>query len=246
MFLNEYGFIHFKGFISAERMHEIATEYANVFDLVNEGIKSSDNQDYVVTGLEDNKQVQRIPFLTKHSPFFQSLITNEIHPKIQALGFQNHRIGFEEKNGVVATRYNTQKGSWSKMGWHTDIGNSPYYVKNKMHYFNVGLHLDDSDQETGCLKVLPKTHKQSVFSLYTKKAAFLDHRKDPSEISIETEPGDLTVHDGRLWHRVSDVSKQRRVLYFNLLKGKKASSKATYETPTYMKIFMPIKRFLAL
>jgi hypothetical protein len=34
------------------------------------------------------------------------------------------------------------------------------------------------------------------------KPYFVSHRPDPHEIAVETEPGDLTVHDGRLWHRV--------------------------------------------
>ena len=47
------------------------------------------------------------------------------------------------------------------------------------------------------------THLQGFWGLCFRKAHFIGHRPDPDEICIETEAGDLTIHDGRLWHRVA-------------------------------------------
>lgn len=245
-FLKANGFIHFKGFFDSERMLEVSHQFTQAFESAEKGLKNRAKTPYLVTGQESNNEVQRIPFLTTHAPFFHTFILEEVMSAIRPLGFEKYRVGFDERNGVVATKFNNKKDGWSKIGWHTDIGNSLYYVQHREHYFNVGLHLDQSDETNGCLHVLPGTQRQSAFMLYTKKAAFLDNRKDPHESSIETEPGDLTIHDGRLWHRVSPVTKQRRVLYFNLLKGKKLEAKTADSSPTYMKIFMPIKRLLKL
>lgn len=246
LFLSDNGFLHFKGFFDQNRMIEISTQYNNTFHLASQKSKQELLSQSIIKGKRNNAEIQRIPFLTKQTPFFQDIITREIYDRIKTISFQHHRIGFNENNGVVATKYNNTIGGWSQMGWHTDIGNSFYYLTNRNHYYNIGLHLDKTDSKTGCLKILPGSHKQSIFSLYTKKVAFLDRRHDPKELNIETEPGDLTIHDGRLWHRVSKVSKTRRVIYFNLLKGKKVSEKTTNKTSTHLKVFIYLKDLLNL
>src|SRR4029434_9073079 len=57
-----------------------------------------------------------------------------------------------------------------------------------------------------------------------RKPYFVWHRPDPAEHCVETEPGDLTVHDGRLWHRVarstlSGAASLRRSMYLPYLTG---------------------------
>jgi hypothetical protein len=66
---------------------------------------------------------------------------------------------------------------------------------------NVGLHFDRCTKETGGLVLIPGTHKQSFMRMAFGKICY-DDRPDPRERDVETEPGDLTIHDGRLWHRV--------------------------------------------
>ena len=50
------------------------------------------------------------------------------------------------------------------------------------------------------------------------KTYYKDVFDDPDEVAIETEAGDLTVHDGRMWHRVAQSlltgeASRRRVMY---------------------------------
>ena len=42
-----------------------------------------------------------------------------------------------------------------------------------------------------------------MFAMAFRKPYFIDHRADKREVVVETRAGDLTVHDGRLWHRVA-------------------------------------------
>jgi len=57
-----------------------------------------------------------------------------------------------------------------------------------------------------------------------KKTYYLSHKPDPNEIGLLTKAGDLTVHDGRLWHRVAlstargEVSR-RKVMYVPVICG---------------------------
>jgi ectoine hydroxylase-related dioxygenase (phytanoyl-CoA dioxygenase family) len=66
---------------------------------------------------------------------------------------------------------------------------------------NVGMHLDACPIENGGLRVLPGTHKQGVLRLLFRKKYFIDNNPDPREVGFDIDSGDLTVHDGRIWHR---------------------------------------------
>jgi ectoine hydroxylase-related dioxygenase (phytanoyl-CoA dioxygenase family) len=90
---------------------------------------------------------------------------------------------------------------------------------------NIGLHLSTQKAENGGLRIIPGTQRQNLFSFLFRKLYFLDHRADPDEVAILPEAGDLTVHDGRLWHRVaqshrSGEESRRRVIYVPIIAGK--------------------------
>ena len=73
-----------------------------------------------------------------------------------------------------------------------------------------------------------------------KKKYFLDHDADENELAITPEAGDLTIHDGRLWHRVAQSSvigeaSRRRVIYVPIIAGKYAPKDANSPTVFYQK-----------
>lgn len=79
--------------------------------------------------------------------------------------------------------------------------------------------------EKGGLRVLPGTHKQGLYSMLFRKKYFLDNNPDRNEVAVIPEAGDLTVHGGRLWHRVAqssvrDEESRRRVIYIPIIAGK--------------------------
>ena len=81
-----------------------------------------------------------------------------------------------------------------------------------------GIHLDPCPFENGGLRVLPGTHTQGVLRLLFKKKYFIDNNPDAREIGFDINAGDLTVHDGRIWHRAQQSpylgeASRRRVMY---------------------------------
>ena len=58
-----------------------------------------------------------------------------------------------------------------------------------------------------------------------RKRYFLDNKADREEIAIVPDAGDLTIHDGRLWHRVAQSAvtgeeSRRRVIYLPIIAGR--------------------------
>lgn len=103
---------------------------------------------------------------------------------------------------------------------------------------NIGLHLDVCTRDNGGLRILPGTHSQGFLSMCFRKPYFVWHRPDPAEICVETEPGDLTVHDGRLWHRVARSTRTgaaslRRSMYLPYLIGPYEPKDERSVTPAY-------------
>ncbi|MGH8443914.1 MAG: phytanoyl-CoA dioxygenase family protein, partial [Solimonas sp.] len=94
--------------------------------------------------------------------------------------------------------------------------------------------------EHGGLRLLPGTHRQGLWKMLFHKRYFLDHDTDPNEVAIVPAAGDLTVHDGRLWHRVaqstvSGEASRRRVIYIPVISGKYAPKTEKSATPIYQR-----------
>ena len=94
-----------------------------------------------------------------------------------------------------------------------------------MPMLNVGLHLDDCPFNNGGLRVLPGTHKQNLLRQLFRKKYFLDNNPDKKEVGFDIEAGDLTIHNGSIWHRVEQSPHQgkksiRRVMYIPIITGK--------------------------
>ena len=94
--------------------------------------------------------------------------------------------------------------SRSQLGWHTDALRDIAYLRMPRPMLNFGLHLDTVDPAKGdaALCLIPGTHRQGWFSFAFRYVYFISTAPDPGEICIATKAGDVTIHDGRLWHRV--------------------------------------------
>ena len=181
--------------------------------------------------------IQRIAFASHYSPVLKKFLKD---PRLAALsgllGDYEGRIGENEKDGLVVNHYiNTAVSTFSQLGWHTDSPRDLFLGRRIRPMLNVGLHLDDCPYENGGLRVLPGTHTQGLFRLLFKKKYFIDNKPDKKEVGFDVEAGDLTVHDGRLWHRVQqspfegEISR-RRVMYIPIITG--AYQPKTVDSPT--------------
>lgn len=240
-FFDKYGFIHFKNVFHKDDIQKIKTELKEAHQQIisEEKLKINGVPLKYGYGLDGNLLIQRLPFSSRYSATLKKLVNGEAVKKLLAV-FPNSRIGENEKDGVVSNHYVNKGGSNFKgMGWHTDGLRDIFYLQKPKPMLNVGIHLDDSPAKFGGLRLIPGTHNQSIWGMLFAKPYFVNHTPDANEIAVETEEGDLTIHDGRLWHRAqapqAGAKGERRVIYFPILTGKYQPKTEESKTPFYLR-----------
>lgn len=242
-FFNQHGFIHFKNFIEPETVSSIIEASKQVeTKWINENIKKINGVPIKYGKDFDGAPiVQRFAFINQHHQTLSGLLLDPRFSALLELAGQGARLGTEEKDGMVLNHYiNGPESKFSKMGWHTDGLRDIFYGGKLNPMLNVGIHLSTQHQENGGLKILPGTHKQSIYQMLFRKKYFLDNNADAKEVSILPNAGDLTVHDGRLWHRVAQSTIQgeesrRRVIYIPIIAGKYAPKNENSPTVFYQR-----------
>lgn len=192
--------------------------------------------------------LQRMPFTSCFSQVVHEMIRDPRLEPIKSLVGAEVRIGDQEKDGCVVNTYlNIQGSVYPKLGWHTDGLRDVFYLRKPKQMLNVGIHLSDCPLDNGGLRLIPGSHEQSMFSMAFRKISFIDHRPDKNEIAVETKRGDLTVHDGRLWHRVAQSSRVgsesfRRSMYVPYLTDEFDPKSEKSNTPLYHRIGQVMRR----
>jgi ectoine hydroxylase-related dioxygenase (phytanoyl-CoA dioxygenase family) len=241
-FFEQHGVIVFRNFIPPEKtalyLQEIKRLERTWIDEKREkinGIPLKFGKDEL-----GNRTIQRLCFTSLYSDALHQVLSDPRLIKLSDfLGRYGGRIAENEKDGLVVNNYlNTSNSSFTQMGWHTDSPRDLFLGQKIMPMLNVGIHLDECLFENGGLRVLPGTHKQSVLKLLFGKKYFLDNTDDKDEVGFDIHPGDLTVHDGRLWHRVKQSPKygeesRRRVMYVPIVTGKYKPKDHESKTPFY-------------
>jgi phytanoyl-CoA hydroxylase len=247
-FFNRNGFIHFKNFIEPGTVNDIIRASkqveqnwaTNQIEKIN-GVPIKYGKD-----LDGSTIVQRFAFINQHHPLLGEFT---LDPRFQTLLslVPGSRLGVDEKDGMVFNHYvNGDESSFTKMGWHTD-GLRDIFQGTKLNpMLNVGIHLSDATANNGGLRILPGTHKQSLYQMLFRKRYFLDHNVDANELAIAPKAGDLTIHDGRLWHRVAQSSvigeeSRRRVIYIPIIAGKYEPKHEDSRTALYQRFAKIVK-----
>ncbi|MCB9695133.1 MAG: phytanoyl-CoA dioxygenase family protein, partial [Alphaproteobacteria bacterium] len=205
-FLQRHGYLVFDRPIRPDEVERILAEMDAVeAHLRDEGIERIFGVP-VWWGTDDDGRpwLQRTGFASVHSEWLETFVHDPRFEPIRRLIGEEARIGTREKDGVVYNRYINRPGSLRPdLAWHTDALRDVFYNRRRPGpMLNVGFHFDRIRPGDGGLRVLPGTHEQSVRSTLFHKVHFVTNDDDPREVMVETWPGDLTVHDGRLWHRV--------------------------------------------
>ncbi|MCA6394385.1 MAG: phytanoyl-CoA dioxygenase family protein [Cytophagales bacterium] len=228
-FFEKNGFIHFKNFISKEMVEILLRDAEKIQDeWVSQGYKMINGVPIKYgTDITGKTIVQRFAFLNQHSTVFADLLKDtRLKALFSLIGTEDCRIGETEKDGLVFNHYiNTEESNYSQLGWHTDALRDVFQGQKILPMLNVGIHMDTSTTDNGGLRLIPGTHNQGLRTLLFTKFYFIRHKPDKSEIGLNVEPGDLTVHDGRLWHRVArspfvGEKSRRRVMYIPIITGK--------------------------
>ncbi len=241
-FLDHHGYLHFEGVLSPEEVKTIRDEQDRL-----QAKWIAENKESIRgvplaygKGLNGEPILHRMPFCSEFSEPLRILLDDERFIPIKGLIGDDVRVGHIEQDGVVMNRYlNIPNGVHPNLGWHTDGLRDIFYLRMPQQMLNFGLHLDKIGPKDGGLRILPGTHLQGFFSMAFKKPYFIYHRPDPKELCVETNPGDMTVHDGRLWHRVakSEVpNAERRSLFVPYMTGTPIIKDENSATVLYQKI----------
>jgi hypothetical protein len=242
--LETYGFIRFRSFLPRDHAKALAAELEQVDRrLVAEG-RTQVFGVPLITGTrpDGSKYIQRMVFASLFGEKLGAFLKDPRFRAILEVAGEGFRIGERERDGLVVNHFRREEGSgYSKLGWHTDSLRDLFYFEKPRKYLNVGFYLDDSPLEKGGVRLLPCTHNQSVASMLTTKLHFMDYEPDPNEFAVEAAAGDLTIHDGRLWHRVAQASvtgdaSQRRVMYLPLMNGPLKLKDERSRAPLYLRL----------
>jgi hypothetical protein len=243
-FFQENGFIHYTNFITAETADNVARAIdSKQAELIQKGVQKL-NGIPIKFGIDEKgvKTIQRFPYTSQSVPEVAELY-NDARLKQLELFLPDtaypKRIGLNEKDGVVANHYfNSSASGYKQLGWHTDVARE-FVLGGKMYtMLNIGIYLTKSGLENGGLRALPGTHKDSPLYVLFRKTQILDVKEDPKEVLIAADPGDLCIHDGRVWHRVAPSplegeKSHRRVLYVAYLCGPADVRTTKSKTPFY-------------
>lgn len=248
-FFNQNGFIHFKNFIKQETVNDLIQASLQVQQnwITKEKIKVNGIPIKYGKDLDGTPIVQRFAFINQHHAIFSELSHDPRFNVLLELIGKNARLGTEEKDGMVLNHYvNGLESKFTQMGWHTDGLRDIFQGQKLNPMLNVGIHLSNVKPENGGLRVLAGTHKQSLYSMLFRKKYFLDNKADAEETAIVPEAGDLTIHDGRLWHRVAQSTvageaSRRRVIYIPIIAGKYEPKNDKSPTALYQRFACLVK-----
>jgi Phytanoyl-CoA dioxygenase (PhyH) len=244
-YFKKYGIIQFKNFLDKSSLTHIHTEVQQVQDwLLRNNIQKVNGIPLKFgTDVDGSPLIQRIAFASHYSNTLRELLKDKrLQSLTTLLGAYAGRIGENEKDGLVINHYvNAAESQFKQLGWHTDSPRDLFLGSRILPMLNVGIHLDDCPLDNGGLRVLPGTHEQGLLKLLFRKKYFIDNNPDEKEVGFEIEAGDLTVHDGRLWHRVQQSpytgeKSRRRVMYIPIITGVYQPKTASSPTPFYHKL----------
>ncbi|HEX2617520.1 MAG TPA: phytanoyl-CoA dioxygenase family protein [Flavobacteriales bacterium] len=248
-FFHKNGLIHFPGFISREAVTQIWKAIEEVQERwVVEGREKVNGVPIKYGNDVDGKRiVQRFAFANQQHPVLTEFLRDPRFQILLDLVGKDARLGINEKDGLVVNHYvNTDASKFTQMGWHTDSIRDVFLGKKILPMLNVGIHLDDQDPRNGGLRLLPGTHEQGLWNMLFKKKYFLNNEADKREVAFEIKAGDLTIHDGRCWHRVErsrlvGEESRRRVMYIPIIAGKYTPKTEESPTPFYHRFHHLVK-----
>jgi hypothetical protein len=243
-FFETFGFIRFKRFVPRERAQSL---YKSVLEidakLVADGREKVNGVPLIFGKRADGtRYVQRIPFASLQSDAFHTFLQDPRFKGITRAAGPGYRVAEDERDGLVINRFRNEPGAkYKRLGWHTDSLRDLFYFEKPRRYLNVGFYLTDSPAEVGGLRVLPCTHNQPISSMLTRKMHFVNDVPDEDELAVTAEAGDLTIHDGRIWHRTAlstltgDAS-ERCVSYLPLMDGPLKRKTEQSKMPFYFRL----------
>ncbi len=187
--LRTMGYLHVKGVFGADEMRAAHCE----IDRLAAQARPGDDQSWWVTAEDGAGVLCRLVYATLRSPILAAL---ENDPRVRRLGTlidPTLRTAPDRMEGsAVLLKVPGNTSGLSNIPWHQDCGMGGHAIMCPA--VSVGIQLTGSDSSTGNLQVVPGSHGQAVHYRWEQRL------QQVPVVSIDTAPGDVTVHVQDLMH----------------------------------------------
>ncbi|MGH3564152.1 MAG: phytanoyl-CoA dioxygenase family protein, partial [Mycobacterium sp.] len=187
--LRTMGYLHVKAVFDTGEMQVANREIDRLAALARPG----DDQSWWVTAEDGTSSLCRLVYTTLRSPALAAL---ENDPRVRRLGTlidPTLRAAPDRMEGsAVVLKVPGNTSGLSNIPWHQDCGMGGHAIMCPAVI--VGIQITGSDSSTGNLQVIPGSHGQAI--PYWRE----DQLEKLPVVSIDTAPGDVTVHIQDLMH----------------------------------------------
>lgn len=187
--LRTMGYLHVKGVFGPDEMEAANHEV----DRLTAAARPGDDQSWWVTAKDGGSVLCRLVYATLRSPVLAAL---EGDPRVHRLGTlldpALRAAPDRMESGTVLIKVPGSTSGLSNIPWHQDCGLGGHAVLCPS--VSVGIQLTGSDASTGNLWVVPGSHGQAIHYGWQQRLP------DVPVVSIDTAPGDVTVHVQDLMH----------------------------------------------
>ena len=208
-YTNQKNFFNENGYCVIEKSSLPVTEFADIINLLieKEGWRGGweGKEEYMKYQKNFQPGAYRLGNLfNKHELFFE-IITNE-----QILNVLSSILGDDIKIGALDMR-EPKKGT-GQQDLHIDW--IPKRESDDTENIVIMIFLDDSDENNGHLRVVPKTHKMKGWI----EENIDDKTKHKDEIFLDVKKSSVVFMDANLWHSgtTNKTGRRRRVLFMDV------------------------------
>jgi hypothetical protein len=211
-FFQVAGYLHLKAVFT----HEEVGLYGAEVESARQRTTPDDPSSWWSVTADGKDVVTRINYLGRHSSLLAELAHDSRLPRLAGLAGPGLRVCDDRLDGpmVFIKNSNVVKGN-GDLGWHIDplLGGGPVMCP----FIQIGIQLDRADAANGQLLVLAGSHR------YTKHGLEWGDEAGLPVVALETEPGDVTIHDAYALHTTPPPTGDdagRRVLYYKFAEPK--------------------------
>ena len=198
------GYLHVTGVFDAEEMAAANREIDRLAALARPG----DDRSWWVTNEDGSAALCRLVYTTLRSPLLAALECDHRVRRLGTLLDPGLSIAPDRMEGTaVLIKAPGRTSGLSNIPWHQDCGTGGHALFCPA--VSVGIQLTGSTAATGHLQVVPGSHGQAL------KYRWQERLHDVPVVSIDTAPGDVTVHIPDVMHASPEPTAvgNRRTMY---------------------------------
>jgi ectoine hydroxylase-related dioxygenase (phytanoyl-CoA dioxygenase family) len=196
-YFQTFGFLKFPGLL--------ADEIGSIVDAF-EGIWSESGGGHNGKAHDGKARSTIVPFIDQHERLCALLDDERI------VGIASSLLGDDFNYTSSDGNYYVGDTNWHSDGWHT-----------KYTYIKIALYLDPLTRDTGCLRVIPGSHRTGDWFADTLQGKVRKseenlgiHGRDVPAFALETVPGDLLLFNHNTKHAAFGGGSARRMFTINL------------------------------